>query len=159
MAELGVFASALTVIAAGFNIAKALNTLADGLGSAGEAVRMYASEIRVFSELLDTIREILENHPGESRSRAERLTMDILNISERLLDPVDKLKAKLGPLLVSYSTSPTKLYQLRLRIQWVFHAEQKLKRYRGSLKALTVTLTAALATVKLAVSDSDITNQ
>jgi hypothetical protein len=151
---LSVVASALTVIGSGFANAKGLNTLGMVLGSAGESVRIYAKEIRIFSELLDTIRGELEKDPKHSWSRAEHLTMEILDLCKSLLEATNQLQAKLNPLLVFYRDSPTKTCQIALRIRWVISAQEKLLRYRGFLQALTVTLNTALVTVKFKARSS-----
>ncbi|KAL1591703.1 hypothetical protein SLS60_011702 [Paraconiothyrium brasiliense] len=145
---LSVSASVLTVVGSGFAIAKELYQIADGIGSAGAQVRIYADEIRLFSELLGHTRDELRNNSQRPRPRAEHLIMDILHVFESVLEPPKQLQATLNPLLLRFRSSPTRLLQIALRVRWLFSAKDKLLWYRESLKVLNGILNTTLTAMK-----------
>jgi hypothetical protein len=127
-------ASIITIIGTGFAIAKGLDQLADGIGTAGQEVRIYADEIDAFSRLLDVIRELLQRRLKQSWSRAENLLEDILHVCQRVLVPMEIVQATLTPLLSRFRSSPGKFRQFSLRVQWIFSTKEKLLFYRAALK-------------------------
>lgn len=152
---LSVTASVLTVVASGIAIAKGLYEVADGIGSAGEEVRSYASEISLLTRVLEAIYEQLSKKSEQSWSRAEHLIMDILDVCRGVLKPINEIQAKLTPLLLRYKNSTAKLRQVAVRVYWFFSGKEKMLWYRNSLKNLNILLSTTLATMKMGTADSN----
>jgi hypothetical protein len=128
-------AAAVTGIAAtGFAVANGLYTIADGIGSAGQEVRIYGDEVGAFSKLLIRGRsELLQ--PAHTSSEDTSLIKDVLDICDRILAPLERLQKTLSPLLVRFRESPGKLRQVGIRIHWIFSRKAKLLFYRGVERA------------------------
>lgn len=130
-------ANIIAVIIAGFKVAQGLNTLADGIGSAGKEVRIYADEIDSFPKLLQRIRELLSqdtsSQPVNVFLYEQSILLDILSVCKRVLEPINRIQQRLSPLLGTFSDG-TKLKNLALRVQWMFSSKNKLLFYRGALR-------------------------
>ncbi|KAF1972590.1 hypothetical protein BU23DRAFT_161035 [Bimuria novae-zelandiae CBS 107.79] len=155
---ISVTASILTLLGSGIAIAQELYQLADGIGSAGQQVRFYADEVCLFSELLGHTREDFQRSLHKPGPRAEQLVMYILDVFERVLEPLKQLQATLNPLLLRYCESPTKLLQFALRICWLFFVKDKLLWYRESLRVLNGVLNTTLTTMKTTTENNNTTN-
>lgn len=121
------------LISLGLTAAQGLFQVADGIGSAGEEVRSYAEEINNFSKLLRHVEDELKISTGVSAD-IQSLVNDVVRICTRVLKPLDGLQKTLSPLLEHFSDSPSKIRQLRLRLQWVFKKKGKVLFYRAALK-------------------------
>jgi hypothetical protein len=145
-------ATVFGVVGRGFTIAKGLYEIADGIGSAGEEVRIYADEIDAFSKVLHRVDVELEIFRSESTSPdASHLCRDLQNVVEvvltvckRVLEPLSQIQNTLRPLLVQYRDSPSKFRQLSLRVQWIFKTRSKLLFYREALRGQKGILDTAL---------------
>jgi hypothetical protein len=130
-------ANIIAVTIAGFKVAKGLNTLADGIGSAGKEVRIYADEIDAFSKLLQRVKDLLHDTQSsrlpDSLFYEQSLLLDILGVCKRVLEPINRIQQKLTP-LVGRFTDSTKGKNFALRIRWIFSSKEKLLFYRGALK-------------------------
>ncbi|RYP40283.1 hypothetical protein DL767_001826 [Monosporascus sp. MG133] len=106
------------IISLGLTIAQGLFQIADGIGSAGQEVRIYAEEINAFSKLLKRVKTELEDSTDVSVD-IQSLINDVIDICNRVLKPLDGLQNTLKPLLNHFRSSPSKFRQLGLRLQWV----------------------------------------
>jgi len=128
-----VASGAAGIISLGFTIAQGLFQIAGGIGSAGQEIRIYAEEINAFSKLLRCVKTELESSTDVSLD-LQSLVKDVTDICDRVLTPLDRLQNTLKPLLVRFKTSPGKIRQLGVRLQWVFTSKDKLLFYREALK-------------------------
>ena len=122
------------IAATGFAVAQGLYQIADGIGSAGQEVRIYADEVDAFSKLLKMVRAELLRPSGVSLDE-QSLVKDVMDICDRVLQPLNRLQSTLKPLLVRFRNSSGKLRQFGLRVQWFFSSKDKLLFYREALKA------------------------
>ena len=128
-----VASGAAGIISLGFTIAQGLFQIAGDIGSAGQEIRIYAEEINAFSKLLRCVKTELESSTDVSLD-LQSLVKDVTDICDRVLTPLDRLQNTLKPLLVRFKTSPGKIRQLGVRLQWVFTSKDKLLFYREALK-------------------------
>jgi hypothetical protein len=61
--------------------------------------------------------------------------MDVMDICDRVLLPLNRLQGTLQPLLVRFRQGSGELRQFGLRVQWCFSRKDKLLCYREALKA------------------------
>lgn len=132
---LSIAASLAGIASTGFFIAKGLYQIADGIGSAGQEVRIYADEVGSFSKLLLKVRSELQQPSHGSHDDDVSLVRDILEICEKALAPLERLQHTLKPLLVKFRQSSRKLRQFGLRVQWIFTSKAKLLFYRDLLRS------------------------
>jgi hypothetical protein len=119
MAEgLGIVAGVFGVSAAGFRVAQGLYRIADAIGSAGEEVRLFATNTDVFSHMLYGLSQTLEASPNPT-SRLLVTTEDAVVLCKQILEPFEKIIARLSPLLVRFRDSQSRIRQVGLRIQWI----------------------------------------
>ena len=155
MAEIGIVASVFGIATAGFRVTQGLYKIADAIGSAGEEVRLLASDSDAFSQMLLSLSEVLKKVIGPSSpSRLIITTEDILKICEQILQPFEKILARLKPLLERFKGSDRKMGQFGLRIQWIFRHKSKLLFYHKMLNSLKSTLACLLATLNLQCSSN-----
>lgn len=121
------------IVSLGLTIAQGLFQIAEGIGSAGVEVRGYAEEINTFAKLLNHVRNELESSNDVSAD-IQSLVNDVVDICGRVLQPLDGLQKTLKPLLDHFGSSPSKIRQLGLRLQWVFSKKDKVLFYRAALK-------------------------
>jgi hypothetical protein len=100
-----------------------ISTLADGIGSAGKEVRIYADEMYSFSNLLQRVKESLlqakRTQSGDVFIYEKSLFLDVLGVCTRVLEPITRIQQRLTPLLGRFSEG-IKLKNFALRIQWMF---------------------------------------
>ena len=131
---LSVTAAIVAVVTVGFQVAKGLHQLADGIGSVGMEARIYAEEIDSFSKLLQRIKEQVLQQPEQFSSFEMNLLQDIIDVCKRVLHPINRIQEKLNPLLTKFRSSQSWLRAFGLRAQWMFSAKDKLLFYRGALR-------------------------
>ena len=122
--------------------------IADGIGSAGEEVRICALDTVLFSRSSEHLTNALETSTSASKS-TQRTTEDVVDLSERILQPFKRLVERLSPLLEKYQNSEHQLRQFGLRIQWYFKHKAKVAFYQQALDRLKATLTCLLGTINL----------
>lgn len=130
---LSVAGSITGVVALGFQVAKGLYKLADGIGSAGKEVRAYANEVDSFSKLFRHVRQHVLEHTEGRKHETDSLIMDILSVCDRVLEPLQQIQRRLNPLMVKFRNSPSRLQSFNLRLQWMFSSKDKLLWLRGVL--------------------------
>ena len=130
---LSIAAGVIGIAATGFAVARSLYRIADGIGTAGDEVRIYADEIDAFSKLLRKVREELLRYDQIPHSTGSLLE-DVVHICERVLAVLNALRTTLDPLLVKFAQSPGKLLHFGLRLQWIFSQKAKLLFYRDALR-------------------------
>ena len=79
MAGLDVAAGVVSLAGAGIAVAKGLVQIADGIGSAGEEVGLCASDIALFSRMLENLGDALRFPTATSRA-TQRTTEDLIEI-------------------------------------------------------------------------------
>lgn len=131
---LSVTASVLAVATAAFQVAKALNELAEGIGSAGAEVRFYANELDSFAKLLRVIETHVSDREDEASAVEHGLLLEIVGVCKRTLEPIKSVQTKLSPLLERYRDSHSKLRSFGLRIWWIFSKKGEMLFYRGALR-------------------------
>jgi hypothetical protein len=113
---LSLSASVIGIATTGFAVALGLYQIADGIGSAGREVRLYADEVGGFSKMLKMVgTQVLP--PSDISSDEQSLIMDVMDICDRVLLPLNRLQGTLQPLLVRFRQSSGKLRQFGLRVQ------------------------------------------
>lgn len=145
---LSITASIVGIVTLGFQVAKGLYQFADGIGSAGEEVRLYAGEINEFSRLLNHIRtQILESPdlPFDSRS----FIRDVVDVCDKVLQPFHRLQNTLNSFFTRFKQSPKKLQQFGFRVKWVFSSKKKLLIYLEALRSQHRILNTALDVANL----------
>jgi hypothetical protein len=151
---LSITASIITLATVGFQIAKGLHQLANTIGTAGQEVRLYATEIDSFSKVLEMLRQEITSRPHNLSSKAGRLFESLVDICGRALDPMNRLQTNLNSMLVRFKDSPNKIRQFGLKIQWYFSAKDELLFYRDALRGQHRMLDTTLATLTyLALKD------
>jgi hypothetical protein len=149
MAEpLSITANILAVAMTGFKLAQGLYQLADGIGSAGKEVRVYADEIDALSKLLQLIRIHIESAPAEF-SYERTLLRDILDACGRILGQIGRIQISLTPLMDRFRSSESKMKALSVRIQWIFCCKDKLLFYLAALRGQHRLLDTTLALMVL----------
>lgn len=148
MSGLDIAAGVIGIASAGMAVAQGLIQIADAIGSAGEEVRILATDTDLFSQMLVNLSEALKTRTAASRS-IQNTAEDVLDICGRILNPFKRLITKLGPLLQKYRESEHQLRQLSLRIQWYFRHKSKVTFYQAALGQLKATLLCLLATMNL----------
>lgn len=152
MAEvIGVIASVVGVSAAGFKVAQGLYKIADSISSAGEEVRLFATDTHVFSQMLFGLSQSLETSQDPS-SRLLVTTADAVILCQQILEPFQKVIARLNPLLVRFRESASRLRQIGLRLNWIWKHKSKLVFYQKMLNSLKATLSCLLASMNLTAS-------
>jgi hypothetical protein len=141
---LSVAASIAGVVTAGFKVAQGLYQIADGIGTAGVEVRVYAKEISAFSKVLHLIKEKVLR-PARGTVDELVLVKDITDICQEVLAPLTRIHDTLKPLLERYRDSKRKVEQLGKRIHWYFSQKQKLLFYREALRGHQQNLDSVLA--------------
>ena len=137
MAEaVGLVGSILGLARTAWTVAKGLHELADEVGTAGEAVRVFSNDFALFVETLKTLGELLDDMPPVPR-RTESATEELLGVAiELVVEPFQKLLAGLKPLLSRWKHNPSRMKQLGKRIQWAFSCKSKVLFYHAALNAL-----------------------
>lgn len=131
---LSVAASVAGIVTIGFQIAKGLYDIADGIGTAGKEVRSFAGEIDAFSKLFARIRTRLLEDRSSSRNPYADLIKDILDVCDQTLEPLKRLQEKLSPLLAKYCNSSSKIRSLAFRIRWIFSSKDHMLSLRSILE-------------------------
>lgn len=116
MSGLDIAAVVVGIASAGMLVAKGLVQIADGIGSAGDEVRMCASDTALFSQMLEKLADVL-NMPSAASRATQSTTDDLIDVCERILYPFERLIERLAPLLERYRESEYHLLQIGLRIQ------------------------------------------
>ncbi|OAL57371.1 hypothetical protein IQ07DRAFT_582557 [Pyrenochaeta sp. DS3sAY3a] len=147
-------ASILTLVASGMAIAKGLHTIANTMGSAGQEVRFYATDIQLLASVLENISEQLNKKARRSWSRAEHVILDIIDVCREILEPLNEIQVSLTALLVRYKESSEKLRQVSARVWWFFKYKDQVLYYRQCLRDLNITLNTQLAAMKMNTVDN-----
>lgn len=147
-------ASILTLVASGMAIAKGLHTIANTMGSAGQEVRFYATDIQLLASVLENISEQLNKKARRSWSRAEHVILDIIDVCSEILEPLNEIQVTLTALLVRYKESSEKLRQVAARVWWFFKYKDQVLYYRKCLRDLNITLNTQLAAMKMNTVDN-----
>lgn len=132
------------VVNTGFKAAQGLYQIADGIGSAGLEVRIYAKEITSFSKVLQLIKEKVVRPAGVTEDELV-LVKEITDICEEVLAPLVRIQETLKPLLDRYKDSKKKFEQFGKRVHWYFSQKQKLLFYREALRGHRQNLDTVLA--------------
>jgi hypothetical protein len=137
MAEgIGLAASVIAVSQTAWAVAKGLYDLADEVGSAGEAVRIFANDFALFVENLKELGALLDSSPSVPR-QTQSVTEDLLEVAiDQIVQPFQRLLEDLQPLLVTWRDSPSRMKQLGLRLRWAFSYKTKVLFFHGALNAL-----------------------
>ncbi|KAH7360418.1 hypothetical protein BKA65DRAFT_184523 [Rhexocercosporidium sp. MPI-PUGE-AT-0058] len=109
---LSIAASVLDVSAAGFKIAQSLYSIASSISSSSEEIRLFASDTDIFSHMLYSLSQTLESSPSTYSPRLLVTTEDAVKLCEQVLQPFERIIARLNPLLVRLKESERKLKQL-----------------------------------------------
>ena len=124
---ISVTASILTLATTGFAIAKSLYHIASSLGSAGEEIRSYSSEVDGTCQVLQNILFALEQQNTLGVVYEQILLTSIVSVCSRLMEPLHRLQCALKPLLAKFKLASTKmLSRVGLKLKWVFSTKSKL---------------------------------
>ncbi len=150
MAEaVGLAAGILVLAEIAWKVAKGLHDLADEVGSAGEAVRIFANDFGLFVETVKTLGDLFDGLPPVAR-RTQSTAEELVEVAmEQVVEPFQNLLTELAPLLVRWRDSPGRMRQLGVRIQWAFSCKSKVLFYHDALNALKGNLSLLLQTMTL----------
>jgi len=150
MAEgIGLAASVIAVSQTAWAVAKGLYDLADEVGSAGEAVRIFANDFALFVENLKELGALLDSSPSVPR-QTQSVTEDLLEVAtDQIVQPFQRLLEDLQPLLVTWRDSPNRMKQLGLRLRWAFSYKAKVLFFHGALNALKGNVSLLLQAMSL----------
>lgn len=151
---LSITASVFGVSAAGFKVAQGFYHIADSIGSAGEEVRLFASDTDIFAHMLYSLSQTLEMSSTQLSPRLLITTEDAVKLCEQILQPFERIIARLKPLLQKFKDSQSKTKQVSLRIQWVFKHKAKISFYQRMLNSLKSTLMCLLSSMNLGISSN-----
>ncbi|ETI21402.1 hypothetical protein G647_07749 [Cladophialophora carrionii CBS 160.54] len=148
----GLAASVLGLAQTAWTVAKGLYNLADEIGSAGDAVRVFANDFWLFVETTKVLGDLLDSLPSSvaASRRTESTTEELLDVAmDQVVKPFETLLRELEPLLVRWRDSPSRMRQLGLRIQWAFSCKSKILFYHAALNALKGNVSLLLQALSL----------
>ncbi|KAK2774252.1 hypothetical protein CKAH01_13217 [Colletotrichum kahawae] len=145
MAEvLGLVTAIGAIITSGFQLATAISTIVDDLGTAGAQVQAIAVETRT---ILLTLRSI-----NKHLVRANRVTTEVANIVGDIIalcrKDIDDIKECMAPLLGKRAEEMV----LKHKLRWLF-AKSKVSTRQASLNSLKLTLALFLQALDLMEED------
>ena len=146
MAELGLVASIIAVAGAGAKLATIFFHIADRLGSADQEVRVIATEVSVFSQVLGSVSKSLEGDTSVA-AQGRSIAKTILVLCENLLSDLTEL---LNPLrLLITCKERRRLEIISSRIRWIF-VKSRVALHRRSLESLETSLTLLIVSIDYA---------
>ena len=148
MSGLDVAAGIIGITGVGLSIAKDLFTIANGIGSAGEEVRLCAADTDAFCRMLRELGTLLQDSTTSATS-GHNIAEDLLDVCERVVNPFQDLISRLRPLLTRYRESQDQFRQISLRVQWHFRHKSRVTMYQITLSQLKATLACLLSTMTL----------
>ncbi|KAF0319746.1 hypothetical protein GQ607_012997 [Colletotrichum asianum] len=141
---LGLVTAIGAILTSGFQVATAISTIVDGLGTAGAQVQAIAVETRT---ILLTLRSI-----NQHLIRAYRVTTEVANIVEDIITlcrkDIDDMKECMAPLLGKRAEEML----LKHKLRWLF-AKSKVSTRQASLNSLKLTLGLFLQALNLTEQD------
>ncbi|CAI0644200.1 unnamed protein product [Colletotrichum noveboracense] len=145
MAEvLGLVTAIGAILTSGFQVATAISTIVDGLGTAGAQVQAIAVETQT---ILLTLRSI-----NQHLIEAYRVTTEVANIVEDIITlcrkDIDDIKECMAPLLGKRAEEML----LKHKLRWLF-ARSKVSTRQASLNSLKLTLGLFLQSLNLTEQD------
>ena len=129
--------SALTAVSqTALAVVKGLSDPADEVGSAGEAVQIFANDLRSSMKPSKNWERFSITH-HQCQGKHSLLIEDLLGVAiGQIVQPFQRLLQDLQPLLVTWRDSLSRMKQLGLHFSWAFGCKIKVLFFHGALNAL-----------------------
>ena len=141
--RLSIAETATGVVVKGMNVAHGFYKIADAIGTIGNEIRTFATEISSFSKVLSLTREKMLRPKGGAIEELS-LFMDLSDICDQILTPLNRIQEDLESLLNQLS-NPQKAIQAGIWISRYFSEKSKLLFYREAMRGQHQNLDALLA--------------
>ncbi|KAG4439257.1 hypothetical protein IFR05_005242 [Cadophora sp. M221] len=153
MAEiLGVISGIVAIADAGFKLYLALSNTASALGSAGDDILLFSSEVRIFAEILVVVRANLKDQSLKT-SRSEILDKAI-GVIPGLVMQCEMVYASMEVILARLRPCEDSNFRLKSKIMWM-RDKSKMLRLRGYLEPLKSSLQLLLTLMKNEMADNN----
>ncbi|KAE9990883.1 hypothetical protein Vi05172_g7671 [Venturia inaequalis] len=148
MDPLSISAGVIAITTVSIKVAKGLYKLADGIGTAGQEVRVSADRVSNFSTLLMSLNHEISK-PTKISPVEQVMVLDIVGVCSGLMQPLRNLQQALVPLLIRYRDSAEKLRQFGLRVKFYFSCKAKLLQYLDLVEKHMATINITLGVMNL----------
>lgn len=145
MAEIGAVASIVGLAGAGIKVSFALFDLADRIGSAGEEVKLVATELSLFCSVLQEVASVIQDDDTSQLTPAALLLVnEVTSRCREVVTEIDKIVSSL-----TKDQSPFDLPSLEWtsRVKWTFK-RSKVQVQRQTLESCKSTLQLLLTTLR-----------
>lgn len=145
MAEIGVVASIVGLAGAGIQVSFALFDLADRIGSAGEEVKLVATELSLFNSVLQEVASVIQDGDASQLTPAALSLVDgVTSRCREVVTEIDKIVSSL-----TKDQNPFDLPKLEWisRVKWTFK-RSKVQVQRQTLESCKSTLQLLLTTLR-----------
>ncbi|KAI2467053.1 hypothetical protein F4781DRAFT_433813 [Annulohypoxylon bovei var. microspora] len=143
MAGIGEASAIAGLFSLGIQVTKALYSVADGIGAAGEEVRDVARDVNSAIQTMKSIQGVLDKQPHINNDINAVVTR-IADICGQIFRIYDVLQKSLVPLLERFRDSKKKLEQFGLRLKWYLRSKAKVTGCRHALQRQIAMLTPIL---------------
>lgn len=147
MAEIGAVASIIGLAGVGIKVSFALFDLADRIGSAGEEVRLVATDISLFCSVLKEVASVIqEGDTSQLTPAALFLINEVVSHCGEVVTEIDKTVSSLTK---DQNLNPSDLPSLEWtrRVKWIFK-RSKVQVQRQTLESCKSTLHLLLTTLR-----------
>ncbi|KAH7393367.1 hypothetical protein BKA64DRAFT_85556 [Cadophora sp. MPI-SDFR-AT-0126] len=153
MAEiLGVISGIVAIADAGFKLYLALSNTASALGSAGNEILLFSSEVRIFAEILVVVRANLKDHSLRT-SRSDILDKAI-GVIPGLIMQCEMVYASMENILKRLQPYKDSMFRLKSKVMWM-KDKAKMLELRGFLEPLKSSLQLLLSLIKNEIADNN----
>ncbi|KIM95333.1 hypothetical protein OIDMADRAFT_183895 [Oidiodendron maius Zn] len=144
MAGIGEAAAIAGLISLGLEVARAIYSVADGIGAAGNELRNVAQEVESYTRSMEAIQEVL-NRQNDVDAKIMAVIDRLVDICLPILKTYREMQTSLAPLLERFRNSKKKLKQFGSRIEWYIRSKKKVYICRDALQRQFYLLTPVLA--------------
>ncbi|RYP69710.1 hypothetical protein DL769_005215 [Monosporascus sp. CRB-8-3] len=137
------------VVSLALQVANGLRQVADGIGSAGNDIRLKAGQIRLFVDVLNLVQVELEDETNTSTPGLRDTIKGILKACNEALDPLSHMLDIFKPLIAHFAKSPNKLKALGLMARYYFLERDDVEKYCSTLQAHHALLQTSLMLLNL----------
>lgn len=145
MAELGVIASIIALAGSGIKVSIVLFDLADRIGSAGDEVRLLATEVTLFCSVLQAVQIALEDPSGSHYTPAALQLVD--QLVRHCISVINEIDNIISSLVKEEGTSDFPSLEWTGRVRWTFR-RSKVQVKRQTLESCKNTLHLLLTTLR-----------
>ena len=145
MAELGAIASIVGLAGAGIKVSFALFDLADRIGSAGDEVKSFATELSLFCSVLQEVDNVLQD-TANTRLTPAALSL-VEEVTRRCRDVITYIEGIVGSLTKDQNPFDLPSIEWKGRVKWIFK-RSKIQVQRQTLESCKSTLQLLLTTLR-----------